>query len=140
MRYRAQYCGDDLAQEFPQPLEDEAEVVADGAHDGVDVDMLEFDVATAYQLYEKLLKPIEEAWWESKTIIVITNGALSTLPLSVLPTRSVTPERDGSLPFSRYRKISWLAKSHAVVVLPSVASLTYLHGGRRSGSESKVRC
>ncbi len=26
-----------MAQEFPQPLEDEAEVVADGAHDGVDL-------------------------------------------------------------------------------------------------------
>ncbi len=26
-----------MAQEFPQPLEDEAQVVADGAHDGVDV-------------------------------------------------------------------------------------------------------
>ncbi len=26
-----------MAQEFPQPLENEAEVVADGAHDGVDV-------------------------------------------------------------------------------------------------------
>ena len=29
-------CGDDFEQKFPQPLEDEAEVVADGAHDGVD--------------------------------------------------------------------------------------------------------
>ena len=26
-----------MAQEFPQPLEDEAQVVADGAHDGVDL-------------------------------------------------------------------------------------------------------
>ncbi len=29
--------GDDFAQESLQPLEDEAEVVADGAHDGVDL-------------------------------------------------------------------------------------------------------
>ena len=26
-----------MGQEFPQPLEDESEVVADGAHDGVDL-------------------------------------------------------------------------------------------------------
>jgi len=35
--YRRPYGGDDFAQKFPQPPEDEAEVVADGAHDGVDV-------------------------------------------------------------------------------------------------------
>ncbi len=35
--YRGPYGGDDFWQEFPQPLEDEAEVVADGAHDGVDL-------------------------------------------------------------------------------------------------------
>ena len=35
--YRGPYGGDDFAQKFPQPLEDKAQVVADGAHDGVDV-------------------------------------------------------------------------------------------------------
>ena len=35
--YRGPYGGDDFAQKFPQPLEDEAKVVADGAHDGVDL-------------------------------------------------------------------------------------------------------
>ena len=34
-RYRGPDCGDDFAQEFPQPLEDETQVVTDGAHDGV---------------------------------------------------------------------------------------------------------
>jgi len=35
--YRGQEIGDDLAQRFPQPLEDEAEVVTDGALDGIDM-------------------------------------------------------------------------------------------------------
>jgi len=35
--YRGQYCGDDFAPEFPEPVEDEAEVVSDGGHDGVDL-------------------------------------------------------------------------------------------------------
>ena len=35
--YCSSYRGDNFAQEFPQPLEDEAHVGADGAHDGVDL-------------------------------------------------------------------------------------------------------
>ncbi len=31
------YGGDDFAQEFSEPPEDEAQVVVDGAHDGVDL-------------------------------------------------------------------------------------------------------
>ncbi len=35
--YHGPYCDDDFAQSFPQLLEDEAQVVADGAHDDVDL-------------------------------------------------------------------------------------------------------
>ena len=35
--YRGPCGGDDFGQKFPQPLEDEARVVADGVDDGVDV-------------------------------------------------------------------------------------------------------
>ncbi len=35
--YHRPYYGDDFAQKFPRPFEDEAEVVADGAHNGVDL-------------------------------------------------------------------------------------------------------
>jgi len=37
LEYRGPYCGDDFAQKFPQAFKDEAQVVADGAHDGVEL-------------------------------------------------------------------------------------------------------
>ena len=45
-----------------------------------------FDLTLAYELYELLLKPVEAAWGPSKSLIVVTNGALGELPLGLLPT------------------------------------------------------
>jgi len=86
----------------------------------------DFDLETAYALYASLLKPVAPAWRDAAHLLVVTHGPLGQLPLQVLPTaRSrLTPERPPL--FSRYRAVPWLARSHAVTVLPSVASLTTL--------------
>jgi CHAT domain-containing protein len=53
-------------------------------------------------------------------LVVIPDGALQSLPLSVLVTHA--PSRDPAN-VADHRNIQWLAKDYAVTVLPSIASL-----------------
>jgi CHAT domain-containing protein len=89
-------------------------------------DIPEYDLATAYRLYERLLKPVEARWKQADSLLVVAHGALGYLPLSVLPTERVTLGPEKAPLFSNYRDVPWLARSHAVTVLPSVASLRTL--------------
>jgi CHAT domain-containing protein len=89
-------------------------------------DIPPFDLNLAYGLYEQLLKPVEAGWKPAKSLIVVTNGALGLLPLSLLPTAPATvTDGDGPL-FSGYRKVAWLARTHAVSMVPSAAALRTL--------------
>jgi CHAT domain-containing protein len=85
-----------------------------------------FDVALAHELYSLLLAPVEPAWKPAKSLIVVTNGALGLLPLSLLPTAPADVKKgDGPL-FAGYRDVAWLARSHAVTIVPSSAALRTL--------------
>jgi CHAT domain-containing protein len=57
---------------------------------------------------------------------VITNGALGLLPLSLLPTAPAEIKTDDDPLFSSYRNVPWLARTHAVTVVPSIAALQTL--------------
>ena len=85
-----------------------------------------FDVALGYELYSLLLKPVEPAWQPAKSLIVVTNGALGDLPLSVLPTAPAQVDVAAKPLFSAYRNVAWLAKSHAVTVVPSASAIVTL--------------
>jgi len=92
-------------------------------------DIPQFDLQAAYGLYELLLKPIESGWKAAKSLIVVTNGALGLLPLSVLPTQALQLKQPGAgqeLWFAGYRDVRWLARSHAVTLMPSAAALKTL--------------
>jgi CHAT domain-containing protein len=89
-------------------------------------DIPPFDLALAYEIYSLLLKPVEAGWRNSKSLIVVTNGALGLLPLSLLPTAPATvTSEDGPL-FSGYGPVPWLARTHAVSMIPSSAALRTL--------------
>ena len=49
-------------------------------------DIPPFDLKLASELYDDLLKNVESGWKPAKSLIVVTNGALGLLPLSLLPT------------------------------------------------------
>jgi CHAT domain-containing protein/ribosome-associated translation inhibitor RaiA len=88
-------------------------------------DIPAFDLALGYELYSALLKPVEAGWKQAKDLVVVTNGALGLLPLSLLPTAETKVE-DGEPLFAAYKKTPWLARTHAVTVVPSVAALRTL--------------
>lgn len=103
-------------------------------------DIPTFDVSLALDLYQRLLKPVESGWKRATTILVVAHGPLGHLPLSLLPTAPTGSSPDKGLLFDRYRSVPWLARRHAVVVLPSVAALKTLRaqGPWRSGSKPFV--
>jgi CHAT domain-containing protein len=86
-------------------------------------DIPPFDLKLAYELYELLLKPVESGWRPARNLIVVTNGALGLLPLSLLPTESVEVSDNEDVLFSGYRRVPWLVRTHAITTVPSAAAL-----------------
>ena len=82
-----------------------------------------FDRAEAYRLYAELVKPVEGVFEGKTTLITVTTGALTTLPLAVLATNP--PEGPDSAPEALDRT-SWLIDRYALATLPSVSSLKAL--------------
>ena len=85
-----------------------------------------FDLALAYDLYTSLLKPVEAGWKPAKSLIVATNGALGELPLGLLPTAPAQIDTTATPMFAGYRAVPWLARTHAVTVIPSASALLTL--------------
>ena len=85
-----------------------------------------FDLTLAYELYTTLLKPVEAGWQTAKSLIVVTNGALGELPLSLLPTAPAQIDLNAKPLFAGYRNVPWLARDHAVTVVPSASALVTL--------------
>ena len=85
-----------------------------------------FDLALAYELYTSLLKPVEAGWKPAKSLIVATNGALGELPLGLLPTAPAQIDAQATPLFAGYRDVPWLARTHAVTVIPSASALLTL--------------
>jgi CHAT domain-containing protein len=89
-------------------------------------DIPPFDTALAHELYTLLLKPVEAGWKGAKNLIVTTNGALGLLPLGLLTTGPAEVKATDELLFAGYRDVPWLARTHAVTLVPSAAALRTL--------------
>jgi CHAT domain-containing protein len=84
---------------------------------------LPFDVARAHQLYTALFGQIEDMI-KGKQLLIVPSGPLTQLPFQVL----VTGKPKTAVPASSagYRDVAWLAREHAITVLPAVSSLQSL--------------
>jgi CHAT domain-containing protein len=92
----------------------------------------------AYDLYSRLLQPVEPAWKDAKDLLITVNGPLGNLPLSLLPTEPahLTDER-GEL-FANYRQVPWLIRKASVTMLPSVNALVTLRSLPEGDSKRKA--
>ena len=86
----------------------------------------QFDLETAYALFKAFFEPVRQAWKNAKSLLVVPHGALSYLPLSLLPTEKIKLPADKDVWFENYKHVPWLVRSHAVTVLPSVSTLILL--------------
>jgi len=89
---------------------------------------LPFDVARAHSLYMALFKQVEDLI-RDKHLLIVPSGPLTQLPFQVLVTAS--PANDD------YRSAAWLARSHAITVLPAVSSLKALRRVARPSAATK---
>ena len=85
-----------------------------------------FDLVEAHALYSRLLAPVAPGWKDARNLLVVAGGPLGFLPFSVLVTEPFPDLREMEPYFASYREVPWLARTHAVTVLPSVASLRAL--------------
>ncbi len=89
-------------------------------------DIPPFDLKLASEIYDTLLKPTEATWKPAKNLVVVTNGALGLLPLSLLPTAPAEIKTDDDPLFVSYRQVPWLARTHAMTLVPSASALQTL--------------
>lgn len=82
----------------------------------------EFNLKTSYALYQDLLGPFEGELAGVSNLIVVPNGGLDNLPLSLLVTE---PPREGS-----YSNAAWLIRRMAVSDVPSPRAFLSLRAER----------
>ena len=80
----------------------------------------EFDLSVAYDLYEKLLAPVENLLADKQHLMVVATGPLTALPFHLLVTQKPDDSLSGT---QKYQAGDWLIRRHAITYLPSVASL-----------------
>lgn len=72
-----------------------------------------FNFQTALELYNELIAPLRPVLQGATSLIVAANGALATIPLSVLVTS----------PIADYKTAAWLGKEFAIAHSPGVSAL-----------------
>jgi CHAT domain-containing protein len=77
-----------------------------------------FDAERSFELYRKLMGPIEDIIAAKPRLGLVVDGALTSLPPQVLVTSDPTGKA--------LREVDWLVRTHAVTVLPSIATLRVL--------------
>ncbi|MBS0240702.1 MAG: CHAT domain-containing protein, partial [Proteobacteria bacterium] len=91
--------------------------------DGNPLPMPSFDLVRSYELYRRLLGPIEGVIRDKAQLILVPTGPLTSLPFHVLLT---APPTRGATGADAIRSAPWLVRRHATSVLPSVPSLSAL--------------
>ena len=102
------------------------------APEGRPPQLLPFDLARAYQLYQALLGPDDDLI-RDKHLLIVPSGPLTSLPFSVLVTAA--PEAAFPATVAGYGGAAWLGTRQPISILPSVASLKAL---RRLANTSKA--
>jgi CHAT domain-containing protein/tetratricopeptide (TPR) repeat protein len=112
---------------------------------GLDIDGLRrkgaalFDLNFAHETYVKLFAPIEADIRDKRHLLIVPSGALTALPLHLLVTEKPQIDPQGSQ-LKAYRNAAWLARRHAITILPSVRSLESLrsYAGKTSAPNTMI--
>lgn len=83
---------------------------------------VEFDLASAHDLYRTLFSSIENCLVGVEHLVVVSPSPLGALPIGVLPLQAVDQDRK--------TPVQWLIQRYSVSVVPSVATLVALRPER----------
>ncbi len=93
-----------------------------------------YDLATAHDLYQRVIAPFHRELRKVNTLYVIPDGSLASLPFALLVARPARPRGDQ---FERYRRTRWLGDELALVTLPSPAVLVVARRKLHASSASE---
>jgi CHAT domain-containing protein len=96
-----------------------------------------FDLDRAYDLYALLIKPIESVIKEKPEWLIAPTAATTAIPFQALLTDHPSQVVRKLADTPAYASAPWVMKSHAVTILPSVASLATLRGLREKERASE---
>lgn len=86
-----------------------------------------FDLGLSFDLYRQLLGPVSDTIARKPNLLVVPCGPLTSLPFHVLVTEPpAIPKPSLKELTTAYKDAKWLARRHAISVLPSVPSLKNL--------------
>ena len=88
-----------------------------------------FDPELPLKIYQATFGAFADKIAAKQRLSIVTNGALTSLPPQLL----VADDPSGK----SLKEMDWLIRSHAITVLPSVASLKILRGGSQASSARK---
>ena len=128
-------CGLDIAAWNGEGATKCADLLKKKIPDGVPIESgpLPFDIARAHELYLALFGQIADLV-KDRHLLIVPSGPLTQLPFQVL----VTERADGSFAGAdAYRSAAWLARRHAIGVLPAVSSLTALRRDAKASRAAK---
>ncbi len=92
-----------------------------------------FNIELAYALYQKLIAPAEALLEGARHVMIIPDGALTSLPFGVLVAAKSTTQVTR---LRQYEQLPWLAKQYALSTLPSISALRVLrHFVKRSEAD-----
>ncbi|MCB1512661.1 MAG: CHAT domain-containing protein, partial [Hyphomicrobiaceae bacterium] len=92
-----------------------------------------FQIERAHALYQALFGQVEDLI-KGKHLLIVPSGPLTQLPFQVLVTKK--PPAD-AVNRTAFLKASWLAKHHAITVLPSASSLQALRAHAKPSRATK---
>jgi tetratricopeptide (TPR) repeat protein len=102
-------------------------------------DPLPFDHARAHALYKALFGEVEDLI-AGKHLLIVPSGPLTQLPFQVLvtalPPKAEEKQANKQAILTTHRAVAWLARRHALTVLPAISSLKAL---RRVAKPSAAR-
>jgi CHAT domain-containing protein/Tfp pilus assembly protein PilF len=88
-----------------------------------------FEVEASYKLYQSTFGVFHDTIAAKKRLSVVTNGAMTSIPLQLLVTHNPTGKG--------LKDVDWLVRNYAITVWPSVASLKTLRGKANTSSAKK---
>jgi CHAT domain-containing protein len=86
-------------------------------------DIPPFNLSVAHDLYRDFLEPVAQHWRDAGELLVVADSPLNRIPLSMLVTAPHRHAGNEQVLFQSYSQVDWLARSIAVVQLPSVNTL-----------------
>jgi CHAT domain-containing protein/tetratricopeptide (TPR) repeat protein len=85
-----------------------------------------FDLDFAHDLYRRLFGEIDADIRVKRHLLIVPSRALTALPFHLLVTEKPSQAQPGANHLSAYRNAAWLARRHAITILPSVRSFESL--------------